>query len=94
MLECWDANPQTRPSFADMVVRLDSLLESVAEYLDISIVDKDTGLNAAGKGCKCVCVNWDVFLPLQLLKDQNLSLVISYQITNCDMTWCTIMYNK
>jgi len=60
MLECWDANPQTRPSFADMVVRLDSLLESVAEYLDISIVvtndkDLDTGLNDAGKGCKCVC---------------------------------------
>ena len=52
MLECWDANPQTRPSFADMVVRLDSLLESVAEYLDISIVvtndkDSDTGLNDA-----------------------------------------------
>ena len=50
MLECWDANPQTRPSFADMVVRLDSLLESVAEYLDISILvtddkDSDTGLN-------------------------------------------------
>ena len=42
MLECWDANPATRPSFTDMVVRLDYLLESVAEYLDISIVDKDT----------------------------------------------------
>jgi len=60
MLKCWDANPQTRPSFADMVVRLDSLLESVAEYLDISIVvtndkDLDTGLNNAGEGCKCVC---------------------------------------
>jgi len=60
MLECWDANPQTRPSFADMMVRLDSLLESVAEYLDISIVvtsDKEshTGLNDAGDGCNCVC---------------------------------------
>ena len=60
MLECWDANPQTRPSFADIVVRLDSLLESVAEDLDISIVvtndkDSDTGLNDAGDGCNCVC---------------------------------------
>ena len=60
MLECWDANPQTCPSFADMVVRLDSLLESVAEYLDISIVvtndkESDTGLNDASKGYNCVC---------------------------------------
>ena len=57
MLDCWDANPQNRPSFADMVIRLDSLLESVAEYLDISIVvsnDKDSdtaGLKDAGDGC-------------------------------------------
>ena len=56
MLECWGANPQTRPSFADMVVRLDSLLESVAEYLDINIVvtndeESHTGLNDAGEGC-------------------------------------------
>ena len=64
MLCCWDAKPQNRPSFADMVIRLDSLLESVAEYLDISIMvtndkDSDTGLK---DGC-----NWWFFFVLHLM---------------------------
>ena len=36
MLNCWDANPLTRPSFADLVVIISNLLEPLADYLDVT----------------------------------------------------------
>ena len=36
MLHCWNLSPELRPSFSKIVARLESLLQSSEDYLDIS----------------------------------------------------------
>ena len=36
MLHCWSLSPELRPSFTKIVARLESLLQSSEDYLDIS----------------------------------------------------------
>ena len=36
MLKCWDSEPQSRPTFSDIVTSLSQSLEAMADYLDIS----------------------------------------------------------
>ena len=35
MLQCWDTEPQSRPTFSEIVVSLSQSLEAMADYLDI-----------------------------------------------------------
>ena len=35
MLKCWDTEPQSRPTFSDIVISLSQSLEAMADYLDI-----------------------------------------------------------
>ena len=110
MLERWDANPQTRPSFADIVVRLDSLLESVAEYLDISIVvtnekDPDTGLNdwwwlqlcvliITDEMCVFLCSYCTVEMGLSLCHSLSFWLQMSGPITHMDTDNYTTIHHR
>ena len=36
MLNCWNHSPDIRPSFSQLVIQLEELLQSSQEYLDIS----------------------------------------------------------
>ena len=36
MLQCWDPEPQSRPTFSDIVASLSQSLEAMADYLDIN----------------------------------------------------------
>ena len=36
MLSCWDADPQQRPTFSQLVTTITSLLHALADYLDVS----------------------------------------------------------
>ena len=36
MLKCWDPEPQSRPTFSDIVASLSQSLEAMADYVDIS----------------------------------------------------------
>ena len=36
MLHCWSLSPELRPSFSKIVARLESLLQSSEDYLDMS----------------------------------------------------------
>ena len=36
MLNCWNHSPDLRPSFSQLVIQLEELLQSSQEYLDIS----------------------------------------------------------
>ena len=36
MLHCWNHSPDLRPSFSDLVILLEDLLQSSQEYLDIT----------------------------------------------------------
>ena len=36
MQSCWDADPQQRPTFSQLVATITSLLTSLADYLDVS----------------------------------------------------------
>ena len=36
MLSCWDADPQQRPIFAQLVTTITSVLNPLADYLDMS----------------------------------------------------------
>ena len=35
---CWTEQPEKRPSFAELVVTLTSLLEDIAAYMDFSVL--------------------------------------------------------
>lgn len=37
MKECWSANPSDRPSFANLVVKFERMLEDGADYLDCNV---------------------------------------------------------
>ena len=36
MLSCWDANPEQRPTFAQLVTTITSVLDPLADYLDVT----------------------------------------------------------
>ena len=36
IIQCWNASPEKRPFFEDLVEEIDSLLEGVAGYLEFS----------------------------------------------------------
>ena len=36
MLSCWDADPEQRPTFAQLVTTITSVLDPLADYLDVS----------------------------------------------------------
>ena len=36
MLSCWDADPEQRPTFAQLVTTITSVLEPLADYLDVT----------------------------------------------------------
>ena len=36
MLSCWDADPEQRPTFAQLVTRITSVLNLLADYLDVT----------------------------------------------------------
>ena len=36
MLSCWDINPQQRPTFSQLVTTITSVLDPLADYLDVS----------------------------------------------------------
>ena len=46
MRSCWDADPQQRPTFSQLVATITSLLTSLADYLDVStFVTKEQDTN-------------------------------------------------
>ena len=53
MLQCWDLEPQSRPSFSEIVVLLSQSLEAMADYLDINAfgdkVEHDQGADQASE---------------------------------------------
>ena len=40
MMECWKQNPDERPSFQELVVRLEQLMLQDVEYFDFNKVDE------------------------------------------------------
>ena len=36
MLSCWDVDPEQRPTFAQLVTTITSVLDPLADYLDVS----------------------------------------------------------
>ena len=36
MMSCWDADPEQRPTFAQLVTTITSVLDPLADYLDVS----------------------------------------------------------
>ena len=36
MCDCWAINPELRPPFAELVIRLSSQLITIADYMDFS----------------------------------------------------------
>ena len=49
-MSCWSEQPYKRPSFADLVFTLTSLLEEVAEYMDFTTIGKEgKGYDQLGK---------------------------------------------
>ena len=36
MLSCWDADPEQRPNFAQLVTTITSVLDPLADYLDVT----------------------------------------------------------
>ena len=36
MLSCWDADPEQRPTFTQLVTTITSVLDPLADYLDVS----------------------------------------------------------
>ena len=36
MQSCWDTDPQQRPTFSQLVATITSLLDTLADYLDVS----------------------------------------------------------
>ena len=36
MLSCWDADPEQRPTFAQLVTTITSVLDPLADYLEVS----------------------------------------------------------
>ena len=36
MLSCWDADPEQRPTFAQLVTTITSVLDPLADYLDVN----------------------------------------------------------
>ena len=49
MMRCWNHVPDERPSFGDLVVSLNTLLEGVAGYLDFSALSQANGGQAGGE---------------------------------------------
>lgn len=39
IMKCWEELPDKRPSFAELVVLLSTLLEEIAGYLDFSVLN-------------------------------------------------------
>ena len=38
MFNCWNEQPEKRPSFAELVLTLTTLLEDIAAYMDFSVL--------------------------------------------------------
>ena len=43
MLQCWELEPEKRPSFSSLVKSLSKFLESIAGYVDFSTVGAKNG---------------------------------------------------
>ena len=40
LLQCWDAQPEERPDFSQLVITIASILEAVSGYLSLNIIEK------------------------------------------------------
>lgn len=38
MLSCWNDNPKSRPSFNDLVEKIEELLIPLADYMDLNLL--------------------------------------------------------
>ena len=36
MLQCWNSSPDERPTFSDLVVTIENMLTSMANYIDFN----------------------------------------------------------
>ena len=44
MLSCWDKSPEKRPTFLDLVSKLEQMMVPLANYMDFNAIMNDSGV--------------------------------------------------